>query len=60
VRLDVLVSADSGFETIVWRTLNWAQREGRIVDLIAAAQEWVPSNKKLQKLSPNIMTEGDR
>lgn len=50
VRLDTITTEKISFTTIVRDTVNWAQREDRVEDLVAGAKKANPHNQQLQSL----------
>jgi tetratricopeptide (TPR) repeat protein len=50
IKLANKVDTSTGFESVVWQLLNWAQQHDRVYDLVSGAKAWVPTNRKLKAL----------
>lgn len=50
LRLDRITTTQTGFDAIVWATIQWAVRTNKLSELIAVAKAYNPTNRQLQAL----------
>jgi hypothetical protein len=54
-RLDSLVPAGA-LSDVVLKLIDWAEKQGRVEDLVRAVQRARPANKEIQKLAGSLLT----
>ncbi|MCO5196499.1 MAG: effector-associated domain EAD1-containing protein [Anaerolineae bacterium] len=50
VRLDKIIASNDNFETVVSKTVGWAEKSDRVNDLIAGAKTANPTNRAIENL----------
>lgn len=50
VRLDKIIASNDNFETVVSKTVGWAEKSDRVNDLIAGAKAANPTNRTIENL----------